>query len=253
MKVFHNFYQSLAGNEAKMLQVERFKQIRALLEKTPTLRIGQLANLLYVSEATVRRDVDTMEKDGLLKRVYGGVTLNKEDMPLTLRSFQHADMKDEIGKKAAELVKDGQTIFIDSSSTALHILPYIKHKKDMTVISNSQKVIDTLAFTNNQLILTGGELIPRNLAYVGALACRSLDMYRPDLVFFSSQGIDINGEITDVSESETALRRAAIRRGIQTVFLCDSSKAGRIYTHHVCYKSEISKIITDSNFPKEYL
>ena len=253
MKVFHNFHQSLAGNEAKMLQVERFKQIRALLEKTPTLRIGQLANLLYVSEATVRRDVDTMEKDGLLKRVYGGVTLNKEDMPLTLRSFQHADMKDEIGKKAAELVKDGQTIFIDSSSTALHILPYIKHKKDMTVISNSQKVIDTLAFTNNQLILTGGELIPRNLAYVGALACRSLDMYRPELVFFSSQGIDINGEITDVSESETALRRAAIRRGIQTVFLCDSSKAGRIYTHHVCYKSEISKIITDSNFPKEYL
>ena len=236
-----------------MLQVERYTQIRALLEKTPTLRIGQLAKLLYVSEATVRRDVDAMEKDGLLKRVYGGVTLNKEDMPLTLRSFQHADEKDEIGKQAAELVKDGQTIFIDSSSTALHILPYIKHKKDMTVISNSQKVIDTLAFSNNKLILTGGELIPRNLAYVGELACRSLDKYRPELVFFSSQGIDINGEITDVSESETALRRAALRRGIQTVFLCDSSKAGRIYTHHVCYKSEITKIITDSNFPKEFL
>ena len=78
-------------------------------------------------------------------------------------------------------------------------------------------------------------------------------MYRPDLVFFASQGIDENGEITDVSESETALRRAAIKRGIETVFLCDSSKAGRIYTYHVCYKNEISKIITDSNFPKEYL
>ena len=236
-----------------MLQVERFKQIRALLEKTPTLRIGQIAQILYVSEATVRRDVDSMEKDGLLKRVYGGVTLNKEDMPLTLRSFQHADEKDEIGKQAAELVKDGQTIFIDSSSTALHILPYIKHKKDMMVISNSQKVIDTLAFTNNKLILTGGELIPRNLAYVGEIACRALDMYRPELVFFSSQGIDADGEITDVSLSETTLRRAAIKRGIQTIFLCDSSKAGRIYPHHVCYKNEITKIITDSDFPKEYL
>ena len=236
-----------------MLQVERVKQIRTLLEKTPTLRIGQLAQLLHVSEATVRRDVDAMEKDGLLKRVYGGVTLNKEDMPLTLRSFQHADEKDEIGKKAAELVKDGQTIFIDSSSTALHMLPYIKHKKDMIVISNSQKVMDTLAFTNNKLILTGGELIPRNLAYVGDLACRALEAYRPELVFFSSQGIDENGEITDVSESETALRRAAIKRGIQTVFLCDSSKAGRVYTYHVCYKDEITKIITDSNFPSEYL
>ncbi|MBE6549801.1 MAG: DeoR/GlpR transcriptional regulator [Ruminococcaceae bacterium] len=236
-----------------MLQNERFKQIRALLEETPTLRIGQIARLLYVSEATVRRDVDSMEKEGLLKRVYGGVTLNKEDMPLTFRSFQHADEKDEIAKQAASFVKDGQTIFIDSSSTALHMVPYIKHRKDMMIISNSQKVIDALAFTDNKLILTGGELIPRNLAYVGEIACRSLDMYRPELVFFSSQGIDINGEITDLSQSETALRRAAIKRGIQTVFLCDSSKAGRIYPHHVCYKSEITKIITDSNFPTEYL
>ena len=253
MKEFQKVSQSFAGNEAKMLQIERFKQIRILLEKTPTLRIGQIAQLLYVSEATVRRDVDAMEKEGLLKRVYGGVTLNKEDMPLLMRSIQHADEKDEIGRKAAQLVKDGQTIFIDSSSTAIHILPYIKHKKDMTIISNSQKVIDTLAFTNNKLIMTGGELIPRNLAYVGELACRALDMYRPELVFFSSQGIDINGEITDVSQSETALRRAAIKRGIQTVFLCDSSKAGRVYTHHVCYKDEITTIITDDKFPKEYL
>lgn len=236
-----------------MLQIERFKQIRELLEQTPALRIGQIAKLLYVSEATVRRDVASMEKEGLLKRVYGGVTLNKEEMPLAMRSFEHASEKDEIGRKAAELVKDGQTIFIDSSSTALHMIPYIKQRSGMTVISNSQKVIDVLAFTNNDLILTGGELIPRNLAYVGELACRALDMYRPELVFFSSQGIDIHGEITDVSLRETALRRAAIKRGIQTVFLCDSSKAGRVYTHHVCYKSEITRIITDSHFPTEYL
>ena len=253
MKEFHKVRQSLARNEVKMLQIERFKQIRALLENNPTLRINQISKTLYVSEATVRRDVDAMEKNGLLKRVYGGVTLNKEEMPLTLRSFQHADKKDEIGKQAAQLVKDGQTIFIDSSSTVLHMLPYIKHKKDVTIISNSQKVIDSLAFTDNKLILTGGELIPRNLAYVGELACRALDMYRPELVFFSSQGIDADGEITDVSQTETTLRRAAIKRGIQAIFLCDSSKAGRIYPHHVCYKSEIAKIITDSDFPKEYL
>lgn len=252
MKDFHKLRQTFAGNEVKMLQIERFNQIRALLEKTPALRIGQIAQALYVSEATVRRDVDAMEKNGLLKRVYGGVTLNKEEMPLTLRSIQHADKKDEIGKKAAQLVKDGQTIFIDSSSTALHMLPYIKHKKGLTVISNSQKIIDTLAFTDNKLILTGGELIPRNLAYVGELACRALDMYRPELVFFSSQGIDAEGEITDVSQSETALRRAAIKRGIRSVFLCDSSKAGKIYPNHVCYRSEIADMITDSGFPGEY-
>ena len=62
-----------------------------------------------------------------------------------------------------------------------------------------------------------------------------------------------NGEITDVSQTETALRRAAIKRGIKAIFLCDSSKAGKIYPHHVCYKSEIAEIITDSDFPREYL
>ena len=253
MKKFRKTHQSFARREVKMLKIERFQQIRELLEKSSTLRIGQIAQLLYVSEATVRRDVDAMENEGLLKRVYGGVTLNKEEMPLSLRSFQHAEEKDEIGRQAGELVKDGQTIFIDSSSTALHILPYIKHRKNMTVITNSRKVIDTLVSTNNKLILTGGELIAQNDAYVGELACRSLDMYRPEIVFFSSQGIDINGEITDVSQSETQLRRAAIKRGIETVFLCDSSKAGRIYTHHVCYKNEITKIITDNSFPKDFL
>lgn len=236
-----------------MLQNERFMQIKGFLEKTPTMRISQIAELLYVSEATVRRDVDAMAKEGLLKRVYGGVTLNKEDMPLTFRNFLNGDKKDEIGRKAAELVKDGQTIFIDSSSTALHMTPYLKNRKDITVITNSQKVIDSLASTDNKLLLTGGELIHRNHAYVGELACRSLDMYRPELVFFSSQGIDLNGEITDASQSETTLRRAAIKRGIQVVFLCDSSKAGRIYPHHVCYKSEIARIIADSDFPEEYL
>lgn len=65
--------------------------------------------------------------------------------------------------------------------------------------------------------------------------------------------VDANGEITDVSQTETALRRAAIKRGIKAIFLCDSSKAGRIYPHHVCYKSEIAEIITDSDFPYEYL
>lgn len=236
-----------------MLKNERMKQIMELLERSSTLRIGQIAKVLYVSEATVRRDVDAMETEGLLKRVYGGVTLKKEDMPLTLRKFQHADEKDVIGKRAAELVKDGQTIFIDSSSTALHMLPYLMHRRDMMIISNSQKVMETFASTDNKLILTGGEFMPQNLAYVGEHACRSLEMYRPQLVFFSSQGIDSTGEITDVSLRETALRRAAINRGVEIVFLCDSSKAGRVYTHHVCYKNEITHIITDDNFPKEYL
>jgi DeoR family myo-inositol catabolism operon transcriptional repressor len=251
MKFFHKLCKSLARNEVKMLQVERFKQIRALLEKTPTLRIGQIAKILYVSEATVRRDVDTMEKDGLLKRVYGGVTLNKEDMPLTLRSFQHADEKDEIGKQAAELVKDGQTIFIDSSSTALHMLPYIKHKKDMMIISNSQKVIDTMAFTDNKLILTGGELIPRNLAYVGELACQALDMYRPELVFFSSQGITEDGIISDVSEEESSLRRVMIKQSEKQFFLCDSSKIGIRKMFTLCNKDELTGVICDKKLPWE--
>ena len=236
-----------------MLQIERQEQIMELLAKTPALRIGQIAAALYTSEATVRRDLAVMEQKGLVQRVYGGVTLKKEDMPLDFRHRDHAAAKEEIAAKAALLLREGQTVFLDSSSTAQHLLPHLSRFHDLTVITNSHKAMQELATTKLRLICTGGDLVKRNMAYVGRTAEEALMRFCPEIAFLSSQGVGEDGEVTDASEGETSLRQVVLHRALHTVFLCDSSKVGKKYLYRLGRLSEMGEIITDEAFPKELL
>ena len=124
-----------------MLQCERQDEILSKLEKQKSINISVLAKQLYVSEATIRRDINTLEKIGLVKRVYGGVMLTKyassTDMPLTLREQERRPQKEIIASKAAELLYDGASIFMDASSTVQHMIPYLKAYENLTVITNS--------------------------------------------------------------------------------------------------------------------
>ena len=236
-----------------MLQIERQEQIMELLAKTPALRIGQIAAALYTSEATVRRDLSAMEQKGLVQRVYGGVTLKKEDMPLDFRHRDNAAAKEEIALKASALIREGQTVFLDSSSTAQHLLPHLARFHDLTVITNSHRALEQLAASKLRLICTGGDLVKRNMAYVGCTAEEALERLCPEIAFFSSQGVGADGEVTDASDGETSLRRVVLRRALHTVFLCDSSKVGKKYLYRLGRLCEMGEIITDTAFPTELL
>ncbi|MBQ8357455.1 MAG: DeoR/GlpR transcriptional regulator [Clostridia bacterium] len=236
-----------------MLQIERQEQIMELLGRTPALRIGQIAAALYTSEATVRRDLAVMEQKGLVQRVYGGVTLKKEDLPLDFRRQEHAAAKEEIALRAAAMIKDGQTVFLDSSSTAQHLLPHLARFRELTVITNSHRAVEVLATSKVRLVCTGGDLIPRNMAFVGRVAEHALEQLCPEIAFFSSQGVGGDGEVTDASEGETALRRVVMRRALKSVFLCDSSKVGKKYLYRLGTLSDMDEIITDCDFPMELL
>lgn len=236
-----------------MLQIERREQIMELLGKTPAMRIGQIAAALYTSEATVRRDLAVMEQKGLVRRVYGGVTLKKEDMPLELRRQEHAAAKEEIALRAAGLLQDGMTVFLDSSSTVQHLLPHLTRFRELTVITNSHRALEVLADSKIRLICTGGDLVKRNMAFVGRIAEATLENLCPDIAFISSQGVDVHGEITDASEGETALRRVAMQRTARSVFLCDSSKAGKRFFNRLGRLSDMDDVIVDEAFPKELL
>ena len=236
-----------------MLQIERQEQIMELLGRTPAMRIGQIAAALYTSEATVRRDLAAMEQKGLVRRVYGGVMLKKEDMPLELRRQEHAAAKEEIALRATGLLQDGMTVFLDSSSTVQHLLPHLSRFRDLTVITNSHRALEVLADTKIRLICTGGDLVKRNMAFVGRVAESVLTQFCPDIAFISSQGVAFDGEITDASEEETALRRAAMRRAARTVFLCDGSKAGKRFFNRLGRLEDMDLVIADDAFPRELL
>ncbi|MBQ9761403.1 MAG: DeoR/GlpR transcriptional regulator [Clostridia bacterium] len=233
-----------------MLQVERQEQILQLLKQREAMRVGQIAKELYTSEATVRRDLAFMESEGLVKRVYGGVVLEKQNLPLDMRLNEHAAAKKEIAERASKLLYEGCSVFLDASSTAAHLLPYLMQYSDLTVITNSHRAIETLRQSKLNFICTGGRMISTNQAYVGPIAEATLENLCVDLAFFSCQGVSEDGEVTDFSEEETSLRRLLIRRAKKAVFLCDSSKVGKKYLYRLGNLRDFAHVITDEKFPK---
>ena len=168
-----------------MLQCQRQEEILSILEKEKTIHISDLARLLFVSEATVRRDLNTLEKLSLVKRVYGGVMLSKyassSDLPLSLREHESRPQKELIAARAAGLLHNGATILMDASSTVQHMVPYLREYTDLTVITNSLKIIDQLDGSDVRVLCTGGQLISRNRAFAGSAA---VDMVKNITSFF---------------------------------------------------------------------
>lgn len=236
-----------------MLQVERQEEILQLLKSHQALRVSQLAKLLYTSEATVRRDLAALERDGSVRRVFGGVVAVQEQLPLDFRRRKDSAAKEEIARRAAELVSDGETVFLDASSTALHLLPYLLKKKELTLVTNSHRVVDQAREGKARVFCTGGELSRRNFAFVGRDAERAVAAFHPDTVFFSSQGVSEDGDITDSSQEETNLRQAAIAAGGRKIFLCDSGKVGKSYLFRLCRVADIDAVVTDGEFPAALL
>lgn len=237
-----------------MLQYERQDEILAILEQKKTIGIADLSKELYVSEATVRRDLNALEKLGLVKRVYGGVMLSKyassTDMPLLLREQESRPQKELIAAKAAELLHDGATIIMDASSTVQHMIPYLSHYQNLTVITNSLRVVHQLENSDIRIFCTGGSFIPRNRAFAGPAAINMLRDFYADYLFFSAQGISMNGEISDFSEEETALRKVMLTRATKSYFLCDSSKIGQSYLFKLCDSTDVDGIICNAKLPE---
>lgn len=231
-----------------MIQYERQQQLFNYLKQNKSATVRQLAALLYSSEASVRRDIAALEEQGLVRRKYGGVVLAEYEhsvAPLALRDPANAAHKEQIARRAAELVEDGMTVLLDASSTARRILPFLQNKKDLRIITNNARLFDGRVLPAC-VHCTGGRYDGENGAFLGPGAERFLRSVRADILFFSSQGLDENGVISDASEEETALRRVMLQAAEKKYFLCDSSKLGQKRTFILCTKDDVDGIICDS-------
>ena len=237
-----------------MIRYERREKILARLAEQKSVSVKELAAELFISEASVRRDVAALEQEGLVTRLYGGVTLSanrKGVIPLSFRDGEHSAEKDEIARRAASLVRDGDTVMMDASSTVRRMLRYLGDKRDLTIITNNLRIFTEAREMGIRLYATGGVYSPENHALMGLGAEQTVRTLSADAVFFSSQGISEEGEITDASEEETALRRIMISRSARKYFLCDSSKVGirRLFT--LCHKDELTAVISNQSLPWE--
>lgn len=231
-----------------MLQLERHKDLMRLLQAQKSMTVKELCTALYVSPATVRRDLAALEAAGLLTRSFGGAVLNEtfpDQQPFSVRAEQHVAEKKRIAAKAAGLIRAGETVFLDASTTTFYLIPYLKDIPDLTVITNSPRACLSLAELGVRCFCTGGELLEGSQALVGSDAERFVRGIRAHVCVFSARGV-ANGQVTDSSKGERDIKRAMLDHAARSIFLHDSSKQGQTHPYVVAALSEVDARIDES-------
>ena len=236
-----------------MLKLERQEELLRLLEEGHAVSVKRLAKQMYTSEATVRRDLKMLEDMNLVRRTYGGAVLLQyanRTIPIELRRHDHRGEKAEAAKKAAALVADGDVLFMDGSSTVLEMVRHLHPQHRLTVITNSIRLAAALAEQQRTVYLLGGQVLAESSVSAGDYAIRMARQFRADKLFFSSAGIDMQGEITDYSEPETALRRVLLEQSREKYFVCDEFKVGKSFCFRLCDMEDITDVICNCPLPE---
>ena len=207
-----------------MYQTERLGKIMEILNKYGYVTVKYLTYKLDYSTATVNRDLNILEQKNLIKRSYGGVELiENKSVPLLFRYSKMGKIKNSIAKKAVELIKDGDTVFIDGSTTTEAMGRYLTSKKNITVITNNIALVLYLNEYNIDAVNLGGRI--KEVPYIsgGSDTEENAMKYKVDKMFFSSSGITKDGEIQADEEYET-LRRIMHKNSVKAYYLVDSEK-----------------------------
>lgn len=212
-----------------MYPIERRKEILAILERATSASVEELAEQLIVGEATVRRDLDKLAKDGLITRTHGGAVRAQSEnieMPYAFRQGERATAKELIAKEAAGLLKDGQTAFMDSSSTVARIIPHIALRRGVKVITNGVITAAELSRVGVAGICTGGNIMGSSATLTGATTCDAIRRFNADIFFFSCRGVSVERGITEGTVEVGEVKEAMFARAKRRVLLVDSGKFG---------------------------
>lgn len=235
-----------------MSREERYAQILDILRTRSDVTVGYLAKKLYVSPSTIRRDYQVLESRGLLHHTYGKATLNygeEAGLPILLRRKSMPEAKLNIGKRATELIRDGDIIFIDASSTALCMVEHLSRFNHLTVVTNGIHTLEQLEHLNNLTVYSlGGLRMNNSMALTGQFAIDNLSRMHIDKCFFSTTGVSQDGSLVAAIEPEHNVVSMALSRSKTKIFLCDSSKIGKTYLLELCKISDVDYIISDTEF-----
>lgn len=240
-----------------MLAAERRREIIKLINNKGIVHVAELGNTFEVTEETIRRDLDILQSNNQLKRIHGGaVSLQTEETDLSFdtRKEKNVNEKKEIAIKAAKFIQPGDTIFLDASSTSLFLARELDSTKNITIITNSIRIVYELADnTNINLISTGGILNPKTLSLVGPLANQSISKYFADKLFASCKGISIEHGATDSYDLEIEVKKRMIKQAREVIIMADHSKFNEIGLTRFASLDNINKIISDSRLSKSII
>lgn len=230
----------------------RHEEILKILERNGAVSVKALCEILYVSEATVRRDLAELERMGALKRTFGGavpIINTKNQIPLFMRESLDSDAKSLMCKAAAELVGEGDCIFADGSSTVQYLAKHIANIPNITVVTYSIKTAEIMCENHIRTYCTGGLLMENSRVCVGQSAIDFAQKVNFDICFISCLGLNEDGRFTDTSAEETAVRRAFMNVSKTRAMLMTGNKIGKTYFHTLCDTSEIDYLFSDLPTP----
>ena len=232
-----------------MLAIERRNQILALLQKESRVVVADLAKAFQVTEETIRRDLEKLEREGFAKKAYGGAIINESfhmDLPYTVRKKANVRNKQDIAELVGNLVQDGDHIMLDASSTAVYIAKRLKNKKNLTLITNSVEILLELSDVAGWKVLsTGGVMKEGSLSLVGHQAERMISSFHVDKTIISCKGVDLDKGMTDSNEMEAHIKKLMLDSANMRILAADSSKFDKISFTKIDELSGINLVVTD--------
>jgi DeoR family myo-inositol catabolism operon transcriptional repressor len=236
------------------MRSKRIKDIEDYIYENKTVTLDQLCRVFDVSKNTIRRDIKELIEGGHFKKIYGGITVksNKDLLPFSERNISNLEAKKIIAKKAAEFVEDSDVIFIDSGTTTIHMIDYIKDRKNLTIIINNLEVmIRVIPYENIKLITLSGELDRNILSFTGDTASLVLKSYNISKAFMASAGISVAGGVTNSSTKEYDIKSSAVARSNKVYLLASQDKFNQIAIMTYCTLDKLTALITNAEPPKE--
>lgn len=240
-----------------MLSAERKLKIAELVNRNGGIKTSELSSMFNVSEMTVLRDLAELEKQGVLKRVYGGaVSLrdNYHEVSSSLREKIHTFEKNTIAQIAVELIQEGESIFLDGSTTSLALARRLYSFSDLTVVTNGLDIINEIRRNANiKLICPGGEFNTIPMCFLGPGTENFLRNINLDKAFISSAGISIKAGLTEPNPMQASVKRIVIENSSEVILLVDRSKFGKVTLNRVCDWENIDIVVTDGKPEDEYV
>lgn len=240
-----------------MLAIERRNAILDKLQAEKRVVVSELSALFGVSEETIRRDLDKLENEGLAVKSYGGAVLNENanlDLPFIIRKNRNVVGKQKIAELVSEMVREGDNIFLDASSTAVAVSKAIKNKKDITVVTNSLEIaIELLDAPSCRVISTGGETSGSSLALVGQMTDKVIRSYFMDKAIISSKAIDLEAGFTDSDERHAHNKKSMLEGARVKILAIDNSKFDRFSFAKIGDLQDIDTIVTDKKPEERWL
>ena len=236
---------------------ERQKQILSLLGKQGRLSVAEIVEQFSISEATARRDLETLASQGKAQRVHGGVIAAEQappELPILERGGEQTDEKASIGRSAAELIADGETVFLGSGTTVLEAAKHLRDRKNLTVITNSLPVLNALAGIKDITVVSlGGQLRDSELSFIGHITEQALAEVRVDKVVIGTRGISLEHGLTNDYLQETLTDRAILKIGREVIVLADHTKVNRVSTVLLAPLNAMQTFVTDSSADKKFV